>query len=132
MASDEASLVEGLRSLSERVQNQSLAEAGEGFVVYLTEGHERAMVIFLGKLKTKEYRLLRLMREKAKVFARSGGGLLVEDVVKDFEDQGHAVKLQKRLAAAFEVLCLRLCRLIFQEDLSPEEVDDPRFLSPPP
>ena len=55
-------------------------------------------MIFLGKLKTAEYRLMRRMRDKAKHFARSAGGLLVEDVVKDFEeDQVNALRLQKRL-----------------------------------
>ncbi|CAE8612692.1 unnamed protein product, partial [Polarella glacialis] len=79
-----------LRAASEAAEAAPLAEAGEGFVLYFVSVPEGAVdlsaasTVWLGKLKTAEYRLLRRVCEKAKHFARGAGCILVEDVLTEF------------------------------------------------
>ena len=86
-----ATFLEALRKMVMTVEKTPLNEAGEGYVLYITAGstpdrlEAGAKVIYLGKLKTAEYRVLRRMRDKAKHFAKSAGCLLVEDVLEDFK-----------------------------------------------
>ena len=110
-----ATFLEALHKMVVTVEKAPLSEAGEGYVLYITAGsapdrfEAGAKVIYLGKLKTAEYRVLRRMRDKAKHFAKSAGCLLVEDVLEDFkreatmlEDevvQAHATALGNHIIA---------------------------------
>ena len=81
-------LLDALGQMVLTVEKASLAEAGEGYVIYLSGQVGQAnAVISMAKLKTAEYRLLRRMRDKAKHFAKSAGCLLVEEVLEDFKRQ---------------------------------------------
>ncbi|CAK0910133.1 unnamed protein product [Prorocentrum cordatum] len=113
----------------------SVKEDGEGYVVYVvaegestSDGSGRAAseaeVIWIGKLKTIEYRLLRKLREKAKRFARGGGSITVDRVVSEYAAEVRGWALDEQQAEAHRLRLGRLCRYIFAEDLPPDVVDE--------
>ena len=79
-----ASAEEVFKALQESclaTERAALQEVGEGYVMYLTSlscDNTRSHVVHLGKMKSADYRLLRRMRDRAKVFAQRGGSMLIE------------------------------------------------------
>ncbi|CAK9062974.1 unnamed protein product [Durusdinium trenchii] len=121
-------LLAQLAPLAAAVEAAPVADAGEGAVIYVTatpKEAEEEKVIHLGKLKTAEYRLLRRMRDRAKQFARSAGCVLVEEVQEDFEREArYNAHVSEEVVKNHSLGLGKLCRLIFAEDLPPEEVDE--------
>jgi len=137
-------LIAALRGISETVVGSSLAEEGEGCVLYFVArcasntGVDNCApaalaaedldvvptgetTISLGKLKTAEYRALRRLREKAKHFAKAAGSVSIEDILSEYRTD-----LRELGSRAEEYISLldRTCRYIFVEDLSPHVVDE--------
>ena len=92
------SLEDAVRALQENclaTEKATLQDVGEGFVTYVTarsNDDDTGRVIHLSKMKSMDYRLLRRMRERAKVFAQRAGSMLVEDVVEEYRKPGRNPK----------------------------------------
>ena len=100
-------------------EKAALQDVGEGYVMYLTSksgNNEEDHVVHLGKMKSADYRLLRRMRDRAKVFAQRAGSMLVEDIVEEYKAEASSAGLGHELVATRADTLSRLCRLVFSED----------------
>ena len=88
------SVEETLSALQETfmvTEKSKLEDVGEGYVMYLTSKSRKddtGQVVNLAKMKSADYRLLRRMRDRAKLFAQRAGSMLVDDAVEEYRSSG--------------------------------------------
>eukprot|EP00439_Symbiodinium_sp_Y106_P022885 s4688_g2.t2 len=108
-------------------EKSKLQDVGEGYVMYLTSKSHKddtGQVVNLAKMKSADYRLLRRMRERAKLFAQRAGSMLVDDAVEEYRKEATSAGLSPDIINQRADSLARLCRMIFTEDLPPEVVDE--------
>ncbi|OLQ06269.1 hypothetical protein AK812_SmicGene10439 [Symbiodinium microadriaticum] len=128
------SVEETLSALQETfmvTEKSKLEDVGEGYVMYLTSKSRKddtGQVVNLAKMKSADYRLLRRMRDRAKLFAQRAGSMLVDDAVEEYRKEATSAGLSPEIINQRADSLARLCRMIFTEDLPPEVVDE-QFLT---
>ncbi|CAE7883709.1 unnamed protein product, partial [Symbiodinium necroappetens] len=128
------SVEETLSALQETfmaTEKSKLEDVGEGYVMYLASKSRKddtGQVVNLAKMKSADYRLLRRMRDRAKLFAQRAGSMLVDDAVEEYRKEATSAGLSPEIINQRADSLARLCRMIFTEDLPPEVVDE-QFLT---